>query len=396
MLSPAPNPKDRSAGTAPLDLLGANGSRVQAPDTPATILLIDAAMPRRRSVAAVLQGLGHRFVECRDTTQALDYLSHQRTDLVIVDLLAPEIGAAGMCRVLREAVGSQMLPVIAIARRGTVDHEVAALDAGADTVLPATVHPRALRACVQSSLRRKASVEALDETETVLFTLAQSVEERDPALGQHCGRLALMGAAMGVALGLDAESILALQRGGYLHDVGKVAIPDSVLFKPGPLTDDEWVIMKSHPERGERICRNVRSLAPVLPIIRSHHERWDGSGYPDGLRGEQIPLLARIVQLADIYDALTTARPYKPAFRPEDALRILQDETNKGWRDPKLMKTFVDLLPLFQSGTASDVAELSLQSLATSIERYRKDPAYAQHLHEEGPEPGPVRLVSGL
>jgi putative two-component system response regulator len=119
-----------------------------------------------------------------------------------------------------------------------------------------------------------------------------------------------MAATIGVAIGLDAQDVLALQRGGYLHDVGKVAIPDSVLFKPGPLTDEEWVIMKSHAERGERICRNVRSLAPVLPIIRNHHERWDGSGYPDGLRGEDIPLLARIIQLTDIYDALTTARPY--------------------------------------------------------------------------------------
>lgn len=258
-------------------------------------------------------------------------------------------------------------------QHGYIDEEVAAIDAGADAVLPQTIHPKALRASVQSSLRRKAAVEALDETEAVLFTLAQSVEERDPALGQHCGRLALMAAAMGVALGLEQNEILALKRGGFLHDVGKVAIPDCVLFKPGPLTPEEWSVMKSHTERGERICRNVRSLEPVLPIIRHHHERWDGGGYPDRLKGEDIPLLARIIQLADIYDALTTTRPYKHAFSPAEALSIMQEETANGWRDPRLMKIFADLVPVFQRPNTVELSELSLQALATSLDGYRKE-----------------------
>jgi putative two-component system response regulator len=144
-------------------------------------------------------------------------------------------------------------------------------------------------------------------------------------------------------MGLDRVSLLALYRGGHLHDIGKVGIPDSILFKPGSLTGEEWVIMRSHSARGEEICRPLQSMESVLPIIRHHHERWDGSGYPDGLRGEQIPLLARVLQMADIYDALTNPRPYKPAFTPTVALRTIREETERGWRDPEIVKLFLKL-----------------------------------------------------
>jgi putative two-component system response regulator len=142
--------------------------------------------------------------------------------------------------------------------------------------------------------------------------------------------------------------LLALYRGGYLHDIGKITIADSILFKHGLLSNEEWELMRQHTIRGEEICRPMKTLAPVLPIIRSHHERWDGSGYPDGLTGEKIPLLARILQVADIYDALTTARPYKPAFTHDEAIQIMMDESRRGWRDPELVLLFGQL-------TGSDV-----------------------------------------
>jgi putative two-component system response regulator len=144
-------------------------------------------------------------------------------------------------------------------------------------------------------------------------------------------------------LQLEDQDLEALYRGGYLHDIGKVSIPDRILFKPGPLDAEEWETMRTHPQRGEDICKPLRSLERVLPIIRHHHERWDGSGYPDGLSGAQIPRLARILQMADIYDALTSARPYKEAMPAQNALEIMQRETEKGWRDPELMETFTRL-----------------------------------------------------
>jgi putative two-component system response regulator len=194
---------------------------------------------------------------------------------------------------------------------------------------------------------------AIDETEGILFALAQAVEQRDQQTAGHCERLAFVSVALGMAMGLERAQLLALYRGGFLHDVGKVGIPDSIMFKPAALTADEWVTMRSHSVRGEEICRHLSSLRPVLPIIRNHHERWDGGGYPDGLRGAQIPLLARIVQVADIYDALISARPYKPAFTPNDALRIMQEETDRGWRDPEVIALFFSL----HEGVISKIAE---------------------------------------
>ncbi|HXA48701.1 MAG TPA: HD domain-containing phosphohydrolase [Candidatus Acidoferrum sp.] len=182
-----------------------------------------------------------------------------------------------------------------------------------------------------------------DLAEGVLFSLAKVVELRDSHTAGHCERLAFTGVALGVALGLDSASLLTLYLGGYLHDVGKVGIPDAILFKPGNLTDEEWAVMRSHPVRGEEICYPLKSLRHVLPLIRSHHERLDGTGYPDRLVGDQIPLLARVLQTVDIYDALTNPRPYKPAFTRQRALEIMEEEMDKGWRDKEITSRFVRL-----------------------------------------------------
>ena len=199
---------------------------------------------------------------------------------------------------------------------------------------------------------------AISETEAILFALAQAVEQRDSHTAAHCERLAFISVALGIAMGLERGCLLALYRGGYLHDIGKVGIPDSILFKPGKLTPQEWFVMRSHTTRGVDICRHLRSLDSVVPIIRHHHERWDGSGYPDGLRGEQIPLMARVLQIADIYDALTSPRPYKQAFSPAKALRVIRDETDRGWRDPAVVRLFGTL----HKGVISKAAEYTAGS----------------------------------
>jgi putative two-component system response regulator len=183
----------------------------------------------------------------------------------------------------------------------------------------------------------------VDDTEDTLFALAQAVEQRDRHTAGHCERLAFMSVALGMAMRLERPALLTLYRGGYLHDIGKVGMPDSILFKPGKLSSEEWVTMRSHPARGEEICRHLASLRPVLPLIRHHHERWDGSGYPDGLRGEQVPLEARLLQVADIYDALVSPRPYKPAYTPQRALQVLREETDRGWRDARVVELFFGL-----------------------------------------------------
>ena len=208
----------------------------------------------------------------------------------------------------------------------------------------------------------------VDETEAILIALARAVEQRDRQTAGHCERLAYVAISIGIALGLDRSDLLALYRGGYLHDVGKVSVPDAILFKPAQLTDEEWAVMRNHTVNGEDICRHLRSLHPVLPIIRHHHEKWDGSGYPDRLSGEEIPLLARIIQVADIYDALTSKRPYKAASTPQEALTIIEQETARGWRDPRLAEVFFKLhRDVFSKGDSFVAADRSLEGLRTAL-----------------------------
>ncbi len=363
----------------------------------ATLLMVNASETGARTVRAALAGLDHAMIEASTPSEAMTAVAQHAIDLVLIDVATPLSGGMELCRLLKKSAATQFLPVYMIGNYDDLEEEVRALDAGADEFLMRPLRPRAFQARVQASLRHKAMIDSLDDSEAVLFSLAQSVEDRDPELGQHCHRLALMGAAMGLTLGLPAADILALQRGGYLHDIGKVAVPDTVLFKPGPLTPEEWETMKAHAERGAKICGGMRSLASVLPIIRHHHERWDGSGYPDGLRGEGIPLLARILQLADIYDALTTARPYKHALSPEQALLTIREEAQRGWRDPKLVELFGDILPTFRTAPmATDHSHFSLHALAASVERFRREPSRLPRRLEQTGVSQEFKLVSGF
>ncbi len=211
------------------------------------------------------------------------------------------------------------------------------------------------------------------ETEAVLLALTRLMEQRDPHTAAHCERLAYTGVAMGMAMNLDHDSLQTLYIGGSLHDIGKVAIPDSILFKPGKLTIEEWRTMRAHPVLGEEVCRPLPALRKALPLIRHHHERWDGSGYPDGLRGDDIPLLARVLQLVDIYDALTNPRSYRGASSSAHALQILEEETERGWRDPELTALFVHMHRHVFSGAGyyPVVAESPSDSIDTSLQNLR-------------------------
>jgi putative two-component system response regulator len=308
-----------------------------------TILIVDDIDLNRRLLKAMLKTANYRILEAKRPSLAVALLEREKVDLVVVDLVMPEMSGPDFCRLLKTDRKTQLIPILMTTSVQGAENEVAGLESGADEFLIKPLQPSIVRTRIRAMLRNKALIDSLEEAETILFALAQSVEHRDRYTGLHCERLATYSIALGQALGLLRQDQLALYRGGYLHDIGKISIPDAILFKRGLLTDGEWQTMRLHTIRGEEICRPMKTLTPVLPIIRSHHERWDGSGYPDGLAGEEIPLLARILQVADIYDALTTARPYKPAFSHQHAIEIMLEESRRGWRDPELVPLFAEI-----------------------------------------------------
>jgi putative two-component system response regulator len=304
---------------------------------------VDHADLGRRLLKGILKAADYRILEATRPSEAFEILKSEKVDLIMVDLIMPEMSGQEFCQSLKADRRTQLIPILMTTSIQGEETEVLGLDSGADDFLLKPIKPMLTRARIRRMLRHKALIDSLEEAETILFALAQAVERRDKYTGLHCERLAAYSIVMAQALGLPKRDQLALFRGGYLHDIGKITTPDSVLFKNGKLTPQEWEIMRQHTLRGEEICRPMKSLAPVLPIIRSHHERWDGSGYPDGLREDETPLLARILQLADIYDALTTARPYKPALSHDETVRIMIEEAERGWRDPQLMDVFVQV-----------------------------------------------------
>lgn len=338
---------------------------------PSTILILDSVEINRRVLRGMLKHGSHRLLEAKRPVEAFDIIAEEKVDLIVVDMMMPEMSGPEFCRKLKTERRTQFIPILMLTSISSVESEVAGITSGADEFLVKPLQPQVVRARVRAMLRNKALIDSLEEAETILFALAQSVEQRDRHTGQHCQRLAAYSMTLGRMLGLPPSDIRSLHRGGFLHDIGKISIPDSILFKPGSLTSDEWEIMRQHTTTGESICRPMKSLSGVLPIIRNHHERWDGSGYPDGLRGEDIPLLARILQLADIYDALISSRPYKQSFSHEEAINIMKEEAKRGWRDRKLVAMFAQISGAELEESASDIntglslAQMGLQLAAS-------------------------------
>lgn len=346
----------------------------EVPTSRSAILLVDSVDHNRQYLKGMLKAGPHRILEAKSPEEGLQILGREPVDLIIADLMMPGIGGLEFCRCVKGNRKTRLIPLLIMTNVQGIENEVAGLESGADEFLIRPLHPTAVRTRVQAMLRNKKAIDSLEEAETILFSLAQTVEARDEETGNHCERLSALSVALGTALGLPEEDLVALYRGGFLHDIGKIAVPDSVLNKGGHLTEQEWAVMKSHTWVGESICRRMKSLAPVLPIIRNHHERWDGSGYPDGLAGEQIPLLARILQVADIFDALTSRRSYKEPYSVEEAVALLQQEADNGWRDGELVSVFCAMVqqPDFNSSRSDLLPGSAWSEAVTEDEDARK------------------------
>ena len=308
------------------------------------ILVIDDKLDTLLLLRELLSSRGYEVLTATEAEEGKEIIHSDRPDLVLLDVVMPGKSGYEVCRELKEDPQTRLIPIVMITGLSDRDDRVRGIEAGADDFLSKPLYPEELFARVKSLLKLKEFTDELENAEAVLVALALGIESRDPYTGNHCERLARYAADLGHFIGLDGDSIIALKRGGYLHDLGKVSIPDEILKKGSRLTPTEWEIMKQHPVIGESICRPLKSFRNVLPIIRHHHEHWDGSGYPDGLSRNDIPLLARVLQAVDVYDALRTARPYKPALTHEDAERTMRVEAKAGRWDPELVSEFFDML----------------------------------------------------
>lgn len=309
---------------------------------PPKILVVDDHAASRMTAVALLAVEGYEVLEAESGLAALDLVTKSQPDLILLDVMMPEMDGFEVCRQLKQDEQTRLIPVIFITALNDRRSRIRGIEVGGDDFLTKPFDRLELAARVKSLVRQKSLNEDLDHAEQVLFSIARAIESRDPNTGDHCERLLGLSKAFGTYLNLSRSQMRNLQWGSYLHDIGKVGIPDSVLLKAGKLTAEEWQIMRQHVLIGEKICLPLRTMRGVIPIIRHHHERWDGSGYPDALVGDAIPYLAQVFQIIDIYDALTSERPYKRALSPEEALQVIAEETARGWRNPDLVQQFIE------------------------------------------------------
>ena len=309
-----------------------------------TILVADDQASNRELFSELLTTQGFNVITVADGAEALNQLSRVPTDLVLLDVMMPKLNGFQVCEKIKTNPDTYLIPVIMVTGLSDKENRIEGIRAGADDFLTRPVDRTELLARVRSLLKLKLRTDELERAELVLFSLARSIESKDPYTHGHCERLSEYSSRLGAQLGLPEDHITALRRAGVVHDVGKVAVPDAILLKPGRLTEEEWKIMREHPVVGERICSPLKSFRLVLPIIRHHHEKLDGSGYPDGLRGDAIPVTARVLQIVDVFDALTTDRPYKKAFSITDALQTMKEEVEKGWWDPQIFDQFARMV----------------------------------------------------
>jgi putative two-component system response regulator len=318
------------------------------------VLVVDDLDDTRGLITELLEQQGHTVHAAADGAEALEIVRRQTPDVVLSDVVMPNVNGFEFCRRLKADHTTRLIPVILITALNDREDRLNGIRAGADDFLTKPFDSAELLTRVASLIRLKRFTDELDSAESVIVTLALTVQAREPYTSGHCHRMAAFAAAFGAHLGLSAEDIAALRRGGYLHDVGKIVVPDAILNKPGPLTRDELEVIKHHAVVGDSLCGELRLLRPVRPIVRSHHERLDGSGYPDALRGDEVPLLAQIMGIVDVYDAVTTNRPYRPARNEDFACTELRMDAARGWRSRELVDEFVALC---RTGTLKRLAE---------------------------------------
>lgn len=311
------------------------------------VLVVDDGAANRELIKAYLGQIECEVLLAEDGPTALSAIELSPPDLVLLDVRMPRMDGYEVCRRIKALPGGRLLPVVMITGLSQTVHRIMALEAGADDFMAKPVEAAELIARVRSALRLKELYNTLDSAEHVIFSLATAVEAKDSFTERHTQRVGETARLLGQKLGLPEPTLDVLYRGGIIHDIGKIGVSDSILHKPGPLEPSEVPQMQAHVEIGENIVRPLRSTFELLPIIRHHHERFDGLGYPDGLRAREIPRAARIVSVCDAFDALVNDRPYRVRRSTEEALAVLRAGAGTQW-DPETVELLAAELPTLQ------------------------------------------------
>jgi putative two-component system response regulator len=329
------------------------------------VLVAEDDVANRALLARLLDRAGYRTITVGDGRDAVRAATDERPELVLLDIGLPGLNGLEVCRHLRGDPRTVALPIILVTGQTSSRDVVAGLDAGADDFVRKPYDQAELMARVRSVLRLARVTAEMVGAHGVIAALANAVEAKDSTTELHCQRLAGLAHQLGMEAGIDPGGLKGLVFGALLHDIGKIGVSDAILTKAGPLSRQEWAEMRLHPLIGERICEPLATASQFAPIVRHHHERWDGAGYPDGLRGVQIPLGARIVGLVDAYDAIIHDRPYRPARSIDAALAEIRKESGRQF-DPGLIELFV---PIIERDSAAEGSEgvVALEALRAAV-----------------------------
>lgn len=321
-----------------------NLTHVPETNTNPTVLVVDDNETNVELICMHLKPFQYQITKAYDGEQALEIVENNPPDLILLDLMMPKMSGYEVCEKLKKNPKTAFIPIIIVTALRELDDKIKAIEFGADDFLIKPFNKLELTTRIKSLLRVKQLYDELDHSEAVVFALAEALEAKDIYTRGHSERVAKYSVILGNAMGLTSQEIEDLRRGSLLHDIGKIGVQEAVLNKVEKLTQEEMAHIRTHPARGYEICKSLKSFKNILPIIRSHHERIDGKGHPDGLTGNQIPLSAKICSITDAFDAMTSNRPYRKGISPLQAANIFEREMHSGQWDPEVLQVFINLI----------------------------------------------------
>ena len=308
------------------------------------VLIVDDNKVNVELIKAQLKPYNYNIQIAYDGEEALEKIEKSPPDIVLLDLMMPKISGYEVCRSIKQNKDTLFIPVIIITALQELEDKIKAIELGADDFLVKPFNKLELTTRIKSLLHMKSLHDELENSENILFSLAEALEAKDVYTRGHSDRVATIALAIAEEMNYSQRDLEIIHKGGLLHDIGKIGVKEHILSKPGKLSDGEMKHVQTHPKIGYDICSPLKSLEEALSCIRSHHERFDGGGYPDGLKGEEIPLNGQIMAVADAFDAMVTNRPYREGMIEKTAIKIFEDEIDSGQWNPEIVRLFLRVI----------------------------------------------------